>query len=255
MVQLIEQSSLVPYKIYHAFDRATSFVPAGHVLLSLRWRITKEAKEAGAKSIPTCVVAVAATSLFVEPASLNEIIHAAFHDAREACARDYVNSRIADETGINLESILIPADILSDAGMATWHAASLVKKDTTRLSKDLLSAWFDALLAPAIRGEINRRMPGVVGVMMTATLAAYKGHIIALSKRDTALGETLARQVQEVVHLVDINDPVRAAVSARLDGFISPKTDALLLSLAPPVLVPAALASAASPSAIDVAVE
>lgn len=213
---------LRPFQPVMYVDGMENRVMEGYRLSVITWKHTeKQAATPGYQRKPTVCVAMPRIALVVEPECLQAAMLEALEKLQDQAVRDCIAGAIEVESGINIQSITIPQELGTAAGLA---ASASAKAATGRLSKDSLNSWFDARIAGPLVDAVVANLPADSGAAELAVKQVEKAKlaIASLASPRVTMPRRVAEQLQKAINMAPEGDKVREQLTKKLDFFINP---------------------------------
>lgn len=224
-------TTLVPFKLQTKTETSEKNTPAGHRLVTVSWKETKQVKEKGDKVRAACCVAIPTVTVQVVPDLLASALNECVAGFQDSIVAEIVNNALKLDSSVQWNAIPITADMVSLQGIADWTAAQAEKG---RLSKDSIGNWFDTMLAKPLESAIAQVIPDGTensDDILIAAIKAHRDNLQSLASPRANMPEKLVKQLQKALKLVESDDKVKAGLSARLASFIRPPVEAMEFGL------------------------
>lgn len=221
---------LSPFMVTVLTENSEAMLPENHRLSVTRWRLTEKQKEAAKKAGKTLIerspvcVAIPVIPVDIKPEILASALVDCLSELQDLIVSETINKAIADDTAINLQTIDIDPDSVTDVGVASWQANRAI---SGRLSKDTIGNWYDMVLSDHLQAAIITKHDGLNDKTLAAINADYRKKLCDLASPRAAMPEKLVKQLQAALNLVESNDKVKAVLNSKLAGFLKPVDDIL----------------------------
>lgn len=218
---------LRPFQPVMYTDGMENRVMEGYRLSLITWKHTeKQAATPGYQRKPAVCVAVPRIALAVEPECLQAAMLEALEKLQDQAVRDCIVSAIEVESGINMQSIVIPQELGTPAGLA---ASLEVKASVGRLSKSSLEAWFDARIATSLVDAVVANLPAESDPSVSVRqVEKARMAIASLASPRVVMPRKVAEQLQKAINMAPEGDKVKEQLTKKLDFFINPPSAAEL---------------------------
>lgn len=202
----------------------------GQRLSVVRWKTPQDKMKDKTYVKPSNVaVPLPKVVLSVTPDCLQSAMIEAIEALQDAAVRKFITDKMIEVPGINLASIVIPEEIGTAEGLASFSQS---QASSGRLSKEGLSNWFDAVIADALVDLVIGKNPALTAEQAVGQVEKAKTVLCSLASPRTAMPVSVATQLLKAVQVAPASDKVRMQLETKLDGYINPpSTEELLLSL------------------------
>lgn len=220
--------TLRPFVVSVKLDSSERNCPAGHRLAKVGWRETDAMKKRGEKPRSAMVCPVPVLTVQVVPDLLATAVNEHICDLQDAIFSEIVNAAIKDDTSILAEAIKIDPATFTMQGIANWCA---IQSEKSKLSKDAIGNWFDTMLRSALEQRLSA-IPGITDEMLLASLTEHKNNLTGLASTTAGkMPEKLVKQLLKAVGLVQSEDRIKSALTAKLQGYIKPIATEMAVAL------------------------